>query len=183
MEKKTYYPFPKVPVNYRYKGVLLAYKTLKQKVISETSITNSLIYGKSSCVMTYNNQQHLSIQVSLKDNFKVKLDEMYFFYVFLNGQPYQSYTDKEGFKAYISQVNFAMHCLSTTCGISSEHLLAEDKMIRSIYRFHVIFQTLKILNILCLRLLYVDEFNPLKSKYNLENYRKLCNVIDIDCID
>ena len=63
---------------------------------------------------------------------------------------------------------------------SSEHLLAEDDMIRSIYRFHVVFQTRKILNTLGVKLPYVDEFDPLKSKYNLESYRKLCNEFDVD---
>ena len=65
------------------------------------------------------------------------------------------------------------------CGISSEHLLAEDDMIRSIYRFHVVFQTQKILNTLGVRLPYVDEFDPFKSRYNLESYRKLCNEFDV----
>ena len=146
MGKKTYYPFPNFRVNYRYRGVIPALlKTVKQEVVSETSAHTTLpIYGKSSCVLTYNNQ-HLSIQVS-RDNFKIKLDEIYFSYAFLNGQPYQTYTDKKGFGAYMSQLNFATHCASTACGISSEHLLAEDAMIRSIYRFHVVFQTRKILN-------------------------------------
>ena len=82
--------------------------------------------------MTYNDLQHLSIQVSLRDNFKVMLDEIYFFYVFIN---VQAVPRKKGFGAYMSQLNFAMHCASTACGISSEHLLAEDAMIRSIYIF------------------------------------------------
>ena len=45
-------------------------------------------------------------------------------------------------------LNFATHCASTACGISSEHLLVEDAMIRSIYCFHVVFQTQEILNTL-----------------------------------
>ena len=54
-------------------------------MVSETSAHYPSIYGKSSCVLTYNDLQHLSVQVSLRDNFKVKLDEIYFSYVFLNG--------------------------------------------------------------------------------------------------
>ena len=57
----------------------------------------------------------------------------------------------------MSQLNFATHCASTACGISSEHLLAKDDMIRSIYCFHVVFQTRKILNTLGVRLPYVDS--------------------------
>ena len=71
--------------------------------------------------------------------------------------------DKEGFGAYISQLNFATHCASTAVASLSEHLLAEDDMIRSIYRFHVVFQTWKILNTLGVKLPYIDEFDPFKS--------------------
>ena len=94
-------------------------------------------------------------------------------YEFLNGQSYQTCMDKEGFEAYMSYLNFAMHCASTACGIPSEHLLAEDAMVKSIYCFHAVFQTRKILNILGLGLPYIDEFN-------LESYRKLCNGFDVD---
>ena len=52
-------------------------------------------------------------------------------------------------------------------------------MIRSIYWFHIVFQTQKILNTLGVQLPYVDEFNPFKSRYNLESYRKLCNEFDV----
>ena len=100
--------------------------------------------------------------------------------MFLNWQLYQTYMDKEGFGAYMSELNFAIHCGRTACGISSEHLLSEDAMVRSIYRFHVVFQTRKFLNTLSSELPYVDEFNQFKSKYNLENYRKLCNGFDVD---
>ena len=62
-------------------------------------------------------------------NFKDKLDEIYFSYVFLYGQPYQAYMDKKGFDAYMSQLNFVTHYSS----ILSEHLLAENAMLRSIY--------------------------------------------------
>ena len=113
MAKKKY--SSKLLVNCHYKGVLPGYKTLKQKMVSETSVTYPPIYGKSICVMTYNDLYHLSVQEFLRDNFKVKLDEIYFSYVFVNGQPFQTYTDKEGFKAYISQVNFTTHCPSTAC--------------------------------------------------------------------
>ena len=52
MRKKTYHPFLNFRVNYRYKGALPAYKTPKQEVVSETSITYPPINGKSSCVLT-----------------------------------------------------------------------------------------------------------------------------------
>ena len=130
-EKRHTTPFQTFRVNYRYKGVLPSYKMLKEEVVSETSAHYPPIYDKSSCVLTYNNLQNLSIQVFLRDNFKVKLDEIYFSYVFLNEQPYQTYMDKKGFEAYMSQLNFATHCASTACGISSEDLLTENEWLEA----------------------------------------------------
>ena len=172
MGKKTYYPYPTFRVN--YKGILPSLKPLKQEVVAETNTHYTPTYGKSSCALTYKDLQNLTIQVSLNENFKVKIDEIFFSYVFLNGQPYQTYIDEKGFEAYISQINFAMHCSTTACGISSEHLLAENNMLRSIYQFHAIFQIRKILNSLGVQLPYVDDFNPFKNQYSMESYRKLC---------
>ena len=56
-------------------------------------------------------------------------------------------------------------------------------MIRSIYCFHVVFETWKILNNLGVSLPYVDEFNPFKSEYDLEKYRKLCDDFEVEASD
>ena len=133
-------------------------------MVSETSLIYPPTYGKSSRILIYNDLQYLTKQVSLRDNFKEKLEEIYFSYVFLNGQPYQTYTDNKGFGTYMSQLNFVTHCKSTACGISSEYILAEDDMIRSIYCFYVVFQTRKILHTLIKRLPYIDEFDPFKGE-------------------
>ena len=90
----VYYPIERFRVN--DKAVL--YKPLKQEVVSETSVTYSPTYGKSRCALTYNDLNILTIQVSLRNNFKVKFEDIYFSYVFLNGQPYQTYMDNEALK-------------------------------------------------------------------------------------
>ena len=120
MAKKIYYPFPTFQVNYHYKGVLPPYVLLKEKMVSETSVTYQPTYGKSSCVLTYHNLEDLTKQVSLRDNFNIKCDEIYFSYVFLIGQAYQTSMDEKGFRAYMSQLNFAIYCASTSCVIFPE---------------------------------------------------------------
>ena len=61
---------------------------------------------------------------------------------------------------------------------------AEDDMIRSIYRFHVVFQTRKNSEYPRSKALpYINEFDPFKSRYNLESYRKLCNDFDVESND
>ena len=155
MGKKTYYPFLNFRVDYQYRGVLPTCKTPNKEVNSEIDEKYVTTYGKSNCMLTYNDLQKLFMLVlALKanDSFKVKLDEIYFLYVFVNGQAYESYRDREWFKAYMMQLNFATHCATTTCGISSEHLNAKDNMLKSIYCFHLIFHTCKILNTLGLKL-------------------------------
>ena len=105
MGKKTYYPFPNFRVSHQYKGVSSTYKALQ--AVLETYKKYLPTYGKSSCVLTYRDLQNLSRQVStLKDsnNFRVKLNEIYFSYVFLNGRPYQTYADKKGFHSYMSSL-------------------------------------------------------------------------------
>ena len=77
MGNKTYYPFPTFRVN--YKDILPSLKPLKQEVVAETNTHYTPTYGKSSCVLTYKDLQNLTIQVSLNENFKVKIDEIFFF--------------------------------------------------------------------------------------------------------
>ena len=79
----------------------------------------------------------------------------------------------------MSHLNIVTHCASTASGISLEHLFADNAMIRSIYCFHIVSKTQKILNTLGVRLPYIEEFDPFKSHYNLESYWKLCNDFDI----
>ena len=138
------------------------------------------MFGQSSCSTDFQQSANFVYPVSLRNSFKVKLDEIYNSYVFLNGQPYQTYTDKEGFGTYTSQLNFATHCATTACAISLKYLIAADTMIRNICYFHVVFQIWEILNTLGLRLPYVDEFNPFQSKYDIEKYRKLCDDFDMN---
>ena len=41
------------------------------------------------------------------------------------------------FTLWQTQLNFAVVCASSACGVSVEHMHAKNPMIRSIYRFHV----------------------------------------------
>ena len=45
--------------------------------------------------------------------------------------------DHYKFTLWQTQLNFAVFCASSACGISVEHLNAKKPMIRSVYRFHV----------------------------------------------
>ena len=58
-----------------------------------------------------------------------------------------------------TQLNFAVFCASSACGVSVEHLNTKKPMIRSIYHFHVYYHIKRILKILEIPLSYENSFN------------------------
>ena len=62
----------------------------------------------------------------------------------------KKYIDWEHYKftSWQTQLNFAVFCASSACGVSVEHMNAKKPMIRSIYRFQVNYHIRRILKIL-----------------------------------
>ena len=89
----------------------------------------------------------------------------------------QKYIDWDHYKFTIwqSQLNFAVFCASSACGVSFEHLNAKEPMIRSIYRFHVYYHIRRILKILEIPLPYENSFNQFNNPYNHEKYIHICS--------
>ena len=88
----------------------------------------------------------------------------------------QKFKDWDHYKFTIwqSQLNFAVFCASSACGVSVEHLNAKEPMIRSIYRFHVYYHIRRILKILEIPLPYENSFNQF-NPYNHEKYIHICS--------
>ena len=78
------------------------------------------------------------------------------------------------FTLWQSQLNFAVFCASSACGVSVEHLNANEPMIRSIYRFHVYYHIRRIINGLKIPLPYEDSFNKYDNPYSHEMLVKIC---------
>ena len=83
--------------------------------------------------------------------------------------------DHYKFTIWQSQLNFAVFCASSACGVSVEHLNAKEPMIRSIYRFHVYYHIRRILKILEILLPYENSFNQFNNPYNHEKYIHICS--------
>ena len=83
--------------------------------------------------------------------------------------------DHYKFTIWQSQLNFAVFCASSACGVSVEHLNAKEPMIRSIYRFHVYYHIRRILKILEIPLPYENSFNQFNNPYNHEKYIHICS--------
>ena len=89
----------------------------------------------------------------------------------------QKFKDWDHYKFTIwqSQLNFAIFCASSACGVSVEHLNTKEPMIRSIYRFHVYYHIRRILKILEIPLPYENSFNQYNNPYNHEKFIGICS--------
>ena len=81
-----------------------------------------------------------NITVSEYDSFQVKFRNVFTNYplgaVRVEDQKFKDW-DNCKFTLWQMQLNFAVFCASSSCGVSVEHMNAKKSMIRSIYHFHV----------------------------------------------
>ena len=112
------------------------------------------------------------------DSFQVKFPNFFTDYrlgaVRVEDQKFKDW-DHYKFTLWQSQLNFAVFCASSACGVSVEHLNAKEPMIRSIYRFHVYYHIRKILKILEIPLPYENSFNQYNNSYNHEKFIGICS--------
>ena len=112
------------------------------------------------------------------DSFQVKFPNVFTNYplgaVRVEDQKFKDW-DHYKFTIWQSQLNFAVFCASSACGVSVEHLNAKEPMIRSIYRFHVYYHIRRILKILEIPLPYENSFNQYNNSYNHEKFIGICS--------
>ena len=112
------------------------------------------------------------------DSFQVKFPNVFTNYplgaVRVEDQKFKDW-DHYKFTIWQSQLNFAVFCASSACGVSVEHLNAKEPMIRSIYRFHVFYHIRRILKILEIPLPYENSFNQYNNSYNHEKFIGICS--------
>ena len=74
-----------------------------------------------------------------------------------------------------TQLNFAVWCASSACGVSSAHLnYTKHPMIRSVYRFHVYYHVRRILKRLQTPLPHETGFNAADNPYTESEFFKIC---------
>ena len=112
------------------------------------------------------------------DSFQVKFPNVFTNYplgaVRVEDQKFKDW-DHYKFTIWQSQLNFAVFCASSACGVSVEHLNAKEPMIWSIYRFHVYYHIRRILKILEIPLPYENSFNQYNNSYNHEKFIGICS--------
>ena len=78
-------------------------------------------------------------------------------------------------KLWQTQLNFAVWCASSACGVSSEHLnYKKHPMVRAMYRFHMYYHMSRILKRLQVPLPHEAGFNSADNPYTNEEFFKIC---------
>ena len=83
--------------------------------------------------------------------------------------------NKAPLKLWQTQLNYAMFCVSSACGVSSAHLnYTKHPMIRSVYRFHVYYHVRRVLKRLQVPLSHETAFNAADNPYTESEFFKIC---------
>ena len=134
-----------------------------------------LITAKDLCIQNITVAEH---DGGHSDSFQVKFPNVFTNYLLggvrVEDQKFKDW-DHYKFTIWQSQLNFAVFCASSACGVSVEHLNAKEPMIRSIYRFHVYYHIRRILKILEIPLPYENSFNQYNNSYNHERFIGICS--------
>ena len=78
-----------------------------------------------------------------------------------------------------NQLNFAVWCATTGCGISKQHLNHANPVIKSFFRFHAYYQIRRILSETSCPLPTEESFNPLNNGIDKNAFERICNEFGI----
>lgn len=79
-----------------------------------------------------------------------------------------------------NQLNFAIWCATTGCGVDYNHHLEEEAMIGSLFRFHVYYQIRRILFEMKVALPQDSNWNAYNNTYDRSAYEKICAEFNVD---
>ena len=83
--------------------------------------------------------------------------------------------NKAPMRLWQAQLNYAVFCASSACGVSSAHLnYTKHPMIRSVYRFHIYYHVRRILKKLQTPLPHETGFNTADNPYTESEFFKIC---------
>ena len=86
--------------------------------------------------------------------------------------------NKAALRLWQTQLNFAVWCTSSACGVSSEHLnCAKHPMVKGVYRFHVYYHVRRVLKRLQVPLPHEDSFNAADNPYTKEDFLKFVRIM------
>ena len=79
-----------------------------------------------------------------------------------------------------NQLNFAIWCATSGCGVSKlDHLKHKDPVIRSVFRFHAYYQIRRILSEMKCPLPTDDSWNAFNNGIDMSAFQRICNEFEI----
>ena len=94
--------------------------------------------------------------------------------------PLFQHWDHQPMKLWQTQLNFAVFCASSACGVSSAHLnYKKHSLVRSVYRFHVYYHIRRILKRLQVVLPHEANFNISDNPYTESEFYNLCHEYNV----
>ena len=120
----------------------------------------------------------LKIFVNDKDSFQAKNIDIFTNYVltFFGEKLIQKWLSSCDMSFYQNQLNFAVWCASSGCGMSvNDHMNSKENLLSSVYKFHLYYQTRKILEELSCPIPGDSIFNTTDNRIDMLKYQKLCN--------
>ena len=119
-----------------------------------------------------------TIVVSSKDTFPARFPNIFVDYplgqMCVGGRTWRNW-NRSPMRLWQTQLNFAVRCTSSACGVSSVHLnYGKHPMIRAAYRFHVYYQMRRVLKRLQTPLPHENGFNTADNPYTESEFFKIC---------
>ena len=88
--------------------------------------------------------------------------------------------DKQSDAVLANQLNFAIWCATSGCGVSKlDHLKYKDPMIRSVFRFHAYYQIRRILSEMKCPLPTDQSWNPINNGIDMSAFERICAEFEI----
>ncbi len=81
---------------------------------------------------------------------------------------------------YQNQVNFAIWCATTGCGVDYNNHLNESPLVSSLFLFHIYYQTRRILFELGIALPQDTSWNAFNNSYDRGAYERICKEFNVD---
>ena len=119
----------------------------------------------------------LKVYVNDNDFFIARNINVFKHYIltFLNADLIGKWRNKCDMSFYQNQLNFAVWCATSGCGVSTEHIALKENLISSVFRFHLYYQTRKILEEMSCPIPGDQIFKDTDNHINMLKYQKLCN--------
>ena len=126
----------------------------------------------------------LDISVTVDESFHAKVPALFSDYllprIYLPNDHLVGAWNNHPIQFYQNQLNFAVYCATTGCGISYEnHIKHHDPFIKSVFNFHVYYQIRRIMAEMQTPLPYNKSYNPFNNPINMKAFERICNEFNI----